>query len=443
MAMATKPVLDPSSYRRATHARYWVVVFAVTLAILSYLDRVLMSQAMSGPKGVGATLGLQPWQRGYVFGAFAFAYALFELPGGWLGDWLGPRKVLLRVVVWWSCFTAFTGLVWNFTALVVVEFLFGAGESGCFPNLTKAFSAWLQKSERVKMQSVVWTAARWAGAITPLLAVQVLKFVSWRVAFPIFGSLGVIWGILFYRWFRDKPENHPSVNAEELALLAANRDLAGGHGDVPWGKLVRSRSIWLLWVQYFMLTYPWYFYITWLPQFLRTRYPLLSDDQRASLAFVPLFCGGLGALVCGLLTPIIVRRLRSTGRARRLIAIVGFAGAALMLLICIQMRNPLAMISFLGLASFCNDITMPGSWAACMDIGGKYSGTVSGSMNMMGNLAGFVAPVVGGYILQMTGGKYAPFLYTMAAAYALGALCWPFIDPTTQLELQSNKLSAD
>src|ERR1700761_6405079 len=121
MAMATKPAVDPSPYQHATHARYVVIVFAVTLAILSYLDRVLMSQAMSGPKGVAAELGLQPWQRGYVFGAFAIAYALFEMPGGWMGDWLGPRKVLLRVVIWWSSFTAITGLVWNFGSLVVVE----------------------------------------------------------------------------------------------------------------------------------------------------------------------------------------------------------------------------------------------------------------------------------------------------------------------------------
>ena len=138
-----------------------------------------------------------------------------------------------------------------------------------------------------------------------------------------------------------------------------------------------------------------------------------------------------------MLTPFIVRRLGSVNRARRFIAVTGFAGAAAMLLVCIHMRSPLPMIGFLGLATFCNDITMPGSCAACMDIGGKYAGTVSGSMNMMGNLAGFVAPVVGGYILQVTGGKYEPFLYTMAIAYVLGALCWPFIDPTTPLELQS------
>jgi MFS transporter, ACS family, glucarate transporter len=424
---------------KPTHARYWVVVFAVALAILSYIDRVLMSQAMPGPKGVAAELGLQPWQRGYVFGAFAMAYALFEMPGGWMGDWLGPRRVLMRVVIWWSCFTALTGAAWSFSSLVIIQFLFGAGEAGCFPNLTKAFSAWLQTHERVKMQSIMWTAARWAGAITPLLAVQVLKFVSWHVAFPIFGSLGAIWAVLFFRWFKDKPREHKSVNAAELVLLAGNEDLSGGHGNVPWTKLISSRTVWLLWVQYFCLSYPWYFFITWLPQFLRTRYPDLSDDQRASLAFVPLFFGGLGSLSCGLLAPRVVQWTGSVTKARRLMAIMGFFGAALMLCIAIQVHHPLATVAFFGLTSFCNDLVMPGAWATCMDVGGKYAGTLSGSMNMMGNLAGFVGPVAGGYILQATGGKYEVFLYSMAAVYLIGVLCWPFINPTKPLETSGRR----
>jgi MFS family permease len=433
--MASEVRLSPVANQKPSRARYWVVVFAVALAILSYIDRVLMSQAMAGPKGIAAELHLQEWERGYVFGAFAIAYALFEMPSGWLGDWMGPRKVLLRIVIWWSSFTAITGAVWSFSSLVTVQFMFGAGEAGGFPNLTKAFSTWLQKHERTKMQGIMWTAARWAGAVTPLLVVQVLKFTTWRVAFPLFGSLGVIWGILFFRWYRDRPEDHKSVNAGELELLKENKGLSGSHGNVPWRKLIGSKTIWLLWAQYFCLSYPWYFYITWLPQFLRSRYPLMSDDQRAFLAFVPLFCGGLGSLSCGLIAPRVERWTGSIARARRLLAITGFFGAAVMLCICIQMRSPLMMISFLGLTSFFNDLVMPGSWATCMDVGGRYAGTVSGSMNMMGNIAGFVAPVVGGYILQATHGQYEIFLYSMAGMYLLGVLCWPFINPTKPLEV--------
>ena len=179
------------------------------------------------------------------------------------------------------------------------RFLFGAGEAGCFPNLTKAFSVWLPNNERVRAQGIMWTFARWGGAFTPPLIVLTFQFMSWRWAFVLFGAIGVIWAVAFYMWFRDNPRDHKSVNAGELALIGGNEKLASGHGNVPWGKLIRSRTIWLLWAQYFFISYPWYFYITWLPTFLRERYPDLGEGERASLAIFPLFFGGVGALFCG------------------------------------------------------------------------------------------------------------------------------------------------
>ena len=265
--MATHPSLSRSSgtsSEKPTKARYWVVVFAVTLAILSYIDRVCISQAAPV---ISRDLGLTSTQMGYIFSSFAVAYALFEIPGGWMGDWMGPRKVLMRIVIWWSFFTAATGFMWNFSSMWVARFMFGAGEAGCFPNLTKAFTVWLPHNERTRAQGIMWMFARWGGAFTPPLVVLTFQWVSWRWAFVIFGALGVIWAAFFYTWFRDNPREHKSVNAAELALLQGNEDLASGHGNVPWGKLVRSRSIWLLWAQYFCLSYPWYFYITWLPTF--------------------------------------------------------------------------------------------------------------------------------------------------------------------------------
>src|SRR6185436_9433651 len=195
---------------------------------------------------------------GYVFSAFAWAYALFEIPGGWLGDVIGPRKVLMRVVVMWSVFTAATGWAWNLTSLIVCRFFFGMGEAGCFPNITKAFSIWLPGVERVRAQGIMWLSARWGGAFTPLLVAWVLGFVSWRFAFFLFGLIGVVWAIFFYRWFRDNPREHPSVNAGELAVLDSAEHAAVVHGPVPWGKFVRSRTVWLLWAEDFFLSYAWY-----------------------------------------------------------------------------------------------------------------------------------------------------------------------------------------
>lgn len=421
--------VDPTS-QKPTHARYWVVVFAVTLAVLSYIDRVAISQAAPV---ISRDLGLTKSQMGLIFSSFAVAYALFEIPGGWMGDWMGPRKVLMRIVIWWSSFTALTGFMWNFSSMWVARFLFGAGEAGCFPNLTRAFTTWLPGNERVRAQGIMWTFARWGGAFTPPLVVATFAFMSWRWAFVLFGAIGVIWAAFFYVWYRDNPRDHKSVNAAELALLSGSEELASGHGNVPWGKLLRSRSIWLLWAQYFSLTYPWYFYITWLPTFLKDRYPDLSDSYRASLSILPLFFGGIGALVSGFMATRITRVTGSTSRTRRLVACVGFFGAAILLLVTTTATEAVPLMIFMGLASFFNDLIMPGAWAACMDVGGKYSGTVSGSMNMMGNLAGFVAPAIGGMIRD-AGYDWNIFLYSMAAVYIVGGLCWPFIDPVTPID---------
>jgi MFS family permease len=174
-----------------------------------------------------------------VFSAFALSYALFEVPSGWLGDLMGPRRVLVRVVLWWSAFTALTGAAWSFTSMWIVRFLFGAGEAGCFPNLTKAFSAWLPLHERSMAQGLMWSFARWGGAFTPLLVLFTYRYINWRWAFVVFGLLGVVWAFFFGRWFRDRPADHPSVNAAERELL---RDVSGQAGG-PWRCAVEETHV--------------------------------------------------------------------------------------------------------------------------------------------------------------------------------------------------------
>ncbi len=441
------------AFSRPTRARYWVVVFAVTLATIQYIDRVAISQAMPD---IAAEMKFSDTQRGLVFSAFTLAYALFEIPTGWLGDKLGARQVLLRVVMWWSIFTAATGWAWNFSAMVVTRFLFGAGEAGCFPNLTKALGAWLPKRDRTRAQALMWMGARWGGAAAPLLVVAVMAFVTWRAAFMIFALLGVLWAIAFYRWFRDNPRDHPSVNAAELALLKDNEINAVTHGSVPWRKLVTSPTMWLLWAQYFCLSYGWYFYVTWLPTYLRDERNMdiksnafmhwlsrvlegwLSPELvlkvlAAALAGIPLFFGGFGSLFGGVVSSRLIARGASVTRVRRIFGFVGFTGAAMLLMAAFYIHDPLLAMFSMGSASFCNDLTMPGSWATCMDIGGRYSGTVSGSMNMMGNFGGMAGPIVVGLVLSLTGRDWQLAFAISAVIYFLGAVCWLFIDPVTPL----------
>ena len=413
----------------ATRARYTTVALALSIAVIMYIDRVCISQA--APL-ITSEFHFSTVQMGYVFAAFTWAYALFEIPGGWLGDKLGPRKVLTRVVLWWSFFTAATGWTWNFFSLVVTRALFGAGEAGCFPNLTKAFTTWLPRDERVKAQSILWLSARWGGAFTPLLVVFVLQFVGWRRAFEIFGVLGVVWAVVFFFWFRDDPRDHPQVNAAERALLTGADNLASAHSNVPWRRFVSSSTTWLLWAQYFCLSYGWYFYPTWLPTYLQeARGQVMAKG--AFLAGLPLFFGGIGCLVSGFLSARLARRI-GTAWARKLIAAVGMTGAAVMLLVSVWLEDPTWAMVAMGMASFFNDLVMPSAWGACMDVGGRFAGTYSGSMNMMGNFGGVAGPIVVGYILQATAHNWALTFYVSAAVYLLGAVLWLFIDPVTPLD---------
>jgi len=433
-----QPLQSPSSKLPAvadglapSRARYWVIVFAVTLAVITYIDRVCISK--SAPL-IQRDLGLSKEQMGYAFAAFGWAYALFEIPGGWLGDLIGPRKVLMRVVVMWSAFTALTGWAWNVLSLVLCRFFFGMGEAGCFPNLTKAFTIWLPAAERVRAQGIMWLSARWGGAFTPLLVIWVLTMVSWRWTFVVFGSIGVVWAVFFYRWFRDSPRNHPSVNAAEAQLLAEAEKNIAKHAPIPWGKFVASPTVWLLWGQYFCMSYSWYFYITWMPTYLNESFPQLTEMQRTLLNCIPLFFGGLGSIFSGLIAAPLTRKLGSVARTRRWSGSFGLFGAAVMLVVSIQFKNPLLAVLSVGIASFCNDLAMPGGWGACMDVGGRCAGSLSGSMNMMGNAGGALAPMIVPFVLKAAHGDWNANFWMFAAVYALGAICWLFIDPVTPLE---------
>jgi ACS family glucarate transporter-like MFS transporter len=412
-----------------TRARHVVILFAVTLAIVTYIDRVVISQ--TAPE-IRAELGITAREMGWAFAAFTWAYALFEIPGGWLGDRLGPRRVLMRIVIWWSFFTAATGWVWNLVSLLVTRALFGAGEAGCFPNLTRAFTTWLPATERERVQAILWLSARWGGAFTPLVVAYILDFVSWRRAFELFGVLGVVWAVLFYRWYRDDPRFHPSVNDAELALLPPAQQTAPVHA-IPWRRFATSGTVWLLWAQYACLSYGWYFYITWLPTYLRDARGL-GLKQGAVLAGLPLFFGGVGCLMCGYLAPHIARWVGSVARARRILAGGGFIGASLSVVLFTQLEDPTLAMLALGLSSFFNDFVMPPAWAACMDVGGRYSGTLSGSMNMMGNIAGGFSPVVVVYLLAWTSQNWTLTFYVSAAIYSLGAVFWLLLDPVTPLD---------
>jgi nitrate/nitrite transporter NarK len=270
--------------------------------------------------------------------------------------------------------------------------------------------------------------ARLGGAGTPLLVAFVLSVMTWQRAFLVFGSLGIFWAVAFWFWFRDDPKDHPSVNEAEKALLAGNPPVAR-HDAVPWDQFLASPTTWLLWFQYACFSYCWYFYVTWLPGYLSDNYKdRFGSLELAMMAGVPLFGGGFGNLLGGFFTTKLNQWTGSLARTRKLLSFSGFALAGLAFLIPSQTDDLLLILLALGFASMVGDLSMPCSWGACMDVGGKFSGTFAGSMNMMGNLGGFVGPVVAGYMSYKTG------FVVFAGVFFVGAVAWLFIDPVTPLD---------
>jgi len=405
---------------QASRARYHVVALAIGLAVLSYVQRVAISQA-AGP--ISRDLHFNKADMGLIFGAFGLSYALFELPMGLLGDRLGVRRVLLQIVLAWSMFTALTGAAWSFVSMYAVRFAFGAGEAGCFPNLTRMLSVWLPARERVTAQSLMWACTRWGGAATPPLVLAIVSLFGWRWAFVAFALLGVVWCILFFVWFRNDPAEHPSVNAAERELITTTRNLHVHRGlQHKWLSILLTRQVAVLVLQYFCFSFVWYFYITWLPTYLveeRGQTP----GRAAALSVLPLLFGGFGSLMSGLI-PMRVPRPR--------IASCGFLSAAVLLFVFTRVQAIVPAMLCMGTASFSSDLTMPISWNACVEIGGSYTATVAATMNMLGNLAGFIAPVVGGIILQHTGGNWNPLIYLMIGSSLISASCWLYLDPSPQ-----------
>ncbi len=412
-----------------THKRYWVVALGFALSFITYIDRAAIGQAALS---ISADLDLSLVQMGYVFSAFGLAYAAFEIPSGWMGDWIGPRKVLLRIVLWWSFFTAATGWSWNYGSLLAIRFLFGVGEAGCFPNLAKCFSTWLPAHERLRAEGFKAASARWGGAVTPVLFVYLQQWLGWRTVFQVFALTGVVWAAVFYWWYGDDPRDRAGVNEAELRLLQAGARRPGGRRP-PWGVFLRSRSAWLLWANWFCYSYGFYFYLTWLPTYLQQARHL--DLRRsAALAGLPLLSAGLGSLFSGFVCAWLMRTRGRVALTRRATAIAGFAIAAAMLVIFTRLESPAWMIAALTTSSFAAEFTGPVSWTTCMDLGGRYVGSLAGAMNTLGQLGGTVAPAAIGHILEWSNYNWSITFYVSAAIYCCGIFCWSFLDPVTPLD---------
>jgi ACS family glucarate transporter-like MFS transporter len=393
--------------------RYGVLFLLLTLAIVTFLDRIAIASA--GPR-IQQELRISPEMWGWILGAFVLSYALFEIPTGALGDRLGHHKVLTRIVVWWSAFTCLTGAAFSFPQLLITRFLFGMGEAGAYPNISGVLGHWFPVKERARTQGYIWAASRFGGALAPLLVVPLQVHIGWRWTFVLFSVAGLLWATVWRKFYCD-----PAPLADTETPL---------HAGIPWRELLRRRQLWLIVVMYFCQAFGSWFYFGWFPVYL-VKGAGFSESQMGIFAALPFLLGAAGSMTGGFLCDSLVARF-GLKMGRRLVGSISLGMSALLLLAMTMTRDHTVIVVSSSLGFGAADLMLPAAWAVCLDIGGARAGLITGIMNTAGQLGGFVCAVVFGYAVAATGSYNTP-VWGVALMVIIGAVLFTRIDPTRQL----------
>ena len=416
---------------RSGSKRWFVLLLIALMYFFSYLDRVNISAAAPV---ISKQFGFDKITMGFVFSAFVWSYALFQIPGGWLADRFGPRRVLTGLFGYWALTVAALGTATGLWSLAGIRFLTGIGEAGAFPTATRSMQLWFPRQERGLVQGISHSASRLGAAIAPPIAVFIITAFGWHYVFYLTGGLGMLWCVLWYSRYHNMPEEQPSVGSEELAYIRgvdANGKIkppdVAHASSLPWGVLFRSPNMWAIMFAYFTYVYCLWIFLSWLPSYLVEfrHFALLKAGIFASL---PLWAGVVGDTFGGFATDWLLVKTGRTKLARRVVAIFGLLGCAAFIVPAAMATSAYTAIACLTGAMFCLECTIGPSWAVPMHVGAQYSGTVSGVMNMAGNIGGALSPIVFGILVQF-GSWQAPFIVA-ALLLVSGAACWAFwLDP--------------
>ena len=407
--------------------RHRVLGFLCLLAAITYLDRVAISVA--GPR-MQESLHISPEAWGWVVGIFTVSYALFEIPTGRMGDRSGARRVLTRVVLWWSAFTGFTGMTSNYYMLLLTRFCFGAGEAGAFPNIGICVSRWFPILERARAMGTVLMFMQIGGAIAPLVIVPIQMHYGWRTSFYVMGIAGVVWSLAWYWWYRDTPAENANVTQAEIAEIGV-QSFADNH-TLPWGIALRRANLWAMFLVGFCYVYALYFFISWLHTFL-VRGRGFSEGALL-LSTAPALLGACGNFCGGFVSDALVRRM-GLKWGRRSVGLIGLSCAALFTFATILTANKFATLFFLGLVYAGITLQQTVLAAVIIDVSRKYVGGIYGALNMICNFGGFLFSVSFGYFVKWFG-SYDLALIPVGLMLMVGALAWLRVDATEEIILE-------
>jgi ACS family glucarate transporter-like MFS transporter len=418
---------------KPTRIRWVILALLFLISLITYIDRVNISVTA---RQMMPALGLSEVQMGQVFSAFVLGYALCQIPGGWLGDQWGPRRVITLAVVWWSLFTALTAvaavmpladLVGVFGSLLCVRFLIGVGEAAALPNFNRAVANWLPPQERGLGIGITIGGLGVGSALTPPVTAWLMINFGWQVAFYLAGGLGLLVAAVWFFFATDRPAQHRLVNAGEIALIHGGASAArpADAGSIPWRALARTPTVWWLVASYSCLGYVAYVYMSWFYLYLVNvrGFGELRGAVFASAPFVAItFLCPLG----GWVTDRLALRL-GVNRGRSYVGAAGMGLAAIAILLGALSDGPWPAIGLLSLGAGFLYFAVAAYWNSTVDLSKRYAGTLSGLMNTGANIGGSLSPTLTPWLAEHLG--WAAALGTAAAVALLGGMMWLKIKP--------------
>lgn len=391
-----------------------ILTMLIILGVVTFLDRINISVAGSS---IMSDLNLSPEEWGWVQSAFILSYGLMQIPMGAFGDRRGHRKVLALIVVWWSLFTALTGMAGGLASLLLIRFMFGVGEAGSSPCSTGVISRWFEKHEVGKAQGYVWAASRMGGALTPFVVIPVMMWLGWREAFYLLGALGVVWSIVWYAFYRDK-------KTTDTPYIYKEADEKTG---INWKEIVRNRQFWIICAMYFFYAFGSWFFFSWFPTFMELGRGFDKSELTYAVA-VPFIMSMIGNITGGYLTDKLTKKY-GLKVGRKALGSSSLAVSAVCMFLAAFIPGKMTVFIFLSLCFGIFDLMLPSAWALCIDLGKKNAGAISGAMNTFGNIGGFCCGILFGYLVQASGNYNLP-LYMIAGMLIISAVLFAFINPT-------------
>lgn len=414
--------------QKASKVRWMFALMFFLIGVIAYMDRANISYIA---QPMMEDLNMNKTQFGMLASVFAAGYALMQVPAGIMAEKFGPKKMLTFALVWWSAFTILTGVVRSHGLLYTMRFLFGVGEGPMYPSNAVFNTYWFAKSEKGRASSALLAGSYFGPVIAPFVTIAIYQAFGWEAVFFIFGAIGIVIAALWVIIAKDLPEHHKMVNEAEKAYIMENRDVVQTtKKSAPWGLFFKRFSFFAIAGQYFVVQFVITLFLIWLPTYLQEEYHVVLKDMKF-LAAAPWLIMFILIMAGGSISDAIIARGYSRFKARALIAIFGFIVFSISLFLSVQTDDMIMNLIYLSLCLGGVGLSMGMSWASATDLGRNFSGTVSGWMNLWGNIGAFLSPMLGGYLVQHYGWDTTFYLMIIPAVVAI--LLWFFVKPDQPL----------